>query len=629
MFCLGNSSCFGTSSHLISFCYYKQHSLVQMMGLVEYDSEEDQPVAPTTTASSIAPETTSIDTKARDEERSESSAADEPILRTRLGDCEVCGSEGAAKYTCPGCSVRFCAVACSKSHKLSTGCTGVRNAVAPVSMTELASSGGGPGGNSALASDFRFLQEVTRQRDSVKRMLYEYGTMVGRPRLAFDAFRGRGGHRGGFGGRGGPPPPPPGPALDGSGPGVPPEPGRAAALPPLAHRWRKLLEQARLRGVDLLLMPAGMSRHDANTSRWAPDRAGRKKRRAAAAAAAAASGSSDAAAAASNDSKKRRMEGMGSNDAENNDDNDEDDPNTDEEEAGGDNTIEASAPQDNSSSSVAAAASAASSSSSAASAAINHTLIDPNAMTIDDDDDDGAEEVSSAGFAHPSLSSSEAPLPSPPPGPQALSLHAQHQHPHQRPPYHAGSRPAPPPPQPVGKIMWRVELLFQDALPPTTVDEEAAADDDDDGQGSTASNALTIALDAVADTQLLSTILAPYIAAAAACSDGSGRGLPVLSSKGEQELRRRLAPYAGAVLANDGGVDEQPSASDERPRVHLLLKPPFPANSASSASGSSSSSSAASPPSDGTLLDPAGTLQAALRGRTVLEFPTVLVRLQR
>ncbi|KAI9228241.1 MAG: hypothetical protein DHS80DRAFT_1318, partial [Piptocephalis tieghemiana] len=39
--------------------------------------------------------------------------------------CEVCKDQ-EAKYTCPGCGVRTCCLACSKAHKEQNGCSGQR-----------------------------------------------------------------------------------------------------------------------------------------------------------------------------------------------------------------------------------------------------------------------------------------------------------------------------------------------------------------------------------------------------------------------------------------------------------------------------------------------------------------------
>ena len=144
-----------------------------------------------------------------------------------------------------------------------------------------------------------------------------------------------------------------------------------------------------------------------------------------------------------------------------------------------------------------------------------------------------------------------------------------------------------------GRILWRVELLFPDALPPS----EAAG-------ASTPSGPLQLALDGVADSEgTLGALLAPYIAAAPAAAGGG-----VLVPRSAQELRRRLAPYAGAPWA---AGPRAPQAGAAR----LLFAPPFPRAAAH-----------AHPLGD--PLDPSLTLQEALRGRTVVEFPSLLLVLE-
>jgi len=40
--------------------------------------------------------------------------------------CQVCNTQ-PSKYTCPGCSIKFCSLVCSKQHKSESKCTGERN----------------------------------------------------------------------------------------------------------------------------------------------------------------------------------------------------------------------------------------------------------------------------------------------------------------------------------------------------------------------------------------------------------------------------------------------------------------------------------------------------------------------
>ncbi|KAK1300433.1 hypothetical protein QJS10_CPB13g00641 [Acorus calamus] len=74
--------------------------------------------------------------------------------------CQVCGAN-PPKYTCPGCSARTCGLACVRSHKLSSGCTGKRNLsqVVPISRFD----------DNLLVSDYNFLEETKRLAESAKR----------------------------------------------------------------------------------------------------------------------------------------------------------------------------------------------------------------------------------------------------------------------------------------------------------------------------------------------------------------------------------------------------------------------------------------------------------------------------
>lgn len=50
-------------------------------------------------------------------------------------ECEVCRSQ-PHKYRCPGCGVRTCCLACVDGHKAATGCSGKRDRLAFVPMSE-------------------------------------------------------------------------------------------------------------------------------------------------------------------------------------------------------------------------------------------------------------------------------------------------------------------------------------------------------------------------------------------------------------------------------------------------------------------------------------------------------------
>ncbi|CAH3024675.1 unnamed protein product [Porites evermanni] len=118
--------------------------------------------------------------------------------------CEVC-NKISAKYRCPGCSRRTCSLACVKCHKIQFQCSGIRSKTKFVSVDNFTDSN--------LLSDYRFLEDVDR--------------------LAFSA------------------------AHDGR------------------KSWRRwstqisfLRRKAKQSGVDLKLMPVGMSKRKENTSKF-------------------------------------------------------------------------------------------------------------------------------------------------------------------------------------------------------------------------------------------------------------------------------------------------------------------------------------------------------------------------
>uniref|UniRef100_A0A6P7GXL5 Box C/D snoRNA protein 1 n=1 Tax=Diabrotica virgifera virgifera TaxID=50390 RepID=A0A6P7GXL5_DIAVI len=72
---------------------------------------------------------------------------------SKLGQCEVCGVS-SAKYTCPKCEVKTCALKCSKIHKLELNCDGIRDPTKFISSAKFS--------NTDLLSDYRFLEEISR-----------------------------------------------------------------------------------------------------------------------------------------------------------------------------------------------------------------------------------------------------------------------------------------------------------------------------------------------------------------------------------------------------------------------------------------------------------------------------------
>ncbi|XP_005737021.1 box C/D snoRNA protein 1 isoform X1 [Pundamilia nyererei] len=77
-----------------------------------------------------------------------------------LSSCGVCGSE-EAKYRCPACLTHSCSLPCVKKHKEVSGCSGVRNKTAFVTLSQF--------DEMALLSDYRFLEDTGRFADGATR----------------------------------------------------------------------------------------------------------------------------------------------------------------------------------------------------------------------------------------------------------------------------------------------------------------------------------------------------------------------------------------------------------------------------------------------------------------------------
>ena len=113
----------------------------------------------------------------------------------------------------------------------------------------------------------------------------------------------------------------------------------------------------------------------------------------------------------------------------------------------------------------------------------------------------------------------------------------------------------------------------------------------------------------------LRALIAPYLPPCGEAPAGPGLLVPRVL----QEQRRRLQPYAGAEwLAAPGHGPAEGVAGVRRraPGLRVLLQPPFGVTLCSSSAAGL-----------GAPLDPELTLQEALRGHTVVEFPSLLVTL--
>lgn len=84
----------------------------------------------------------------------------------KLALCQEC-REKEILYQCPRCYRRTCSLACCRSHKATSGCTGKRDVTAflPIgSMTD-----------ATVASDFHFLEDIVGRVDAGKRLLRSMG----------------------------------------------------------------------------------------------------------------------------------------------------------------------------------------------------------------------------------------------------------------------------------------------------------------------------------------------------------------------------------------------------------------------------------------------------------------------
>ncbi|XP_074491084.1 box C/D snoRNA protein 1 isoform X1 [Sebastes fasciatus] len=77
-----------------------------------------------------------------------------------LSNCGVCGSE-EAKYRCPACLGHSCSLLCVKKHKEDTGCSGVRNKTAFVTLSHF--------DEMTLLNDYRLLEDTGRFADGATR----------------------------------------------------------------------------------------------------------------------------------------------------------------------------------------------------------------------------------------------------------------------------------------------------------------------------------------------------------------------------------------------------------------------------------------------------------------------------
>ncbi|XP_071342517.1 box C/D snoRNA protein 1 [Trachinotus anak] len=111
---------------------------------------------------SVLPPTTGAMSAA--ESRAENGGQEEEPRGTKrkisLANCGVCGSE-EAKYRCPACLTHSCSMVCVKKHKEHSGCSGVRDKSAFVTLSQF--------DEMTLLSDYRFLEDTGRFADGATR----------------------------------------------------------------------------------------------------------------------------------------------------------------------------------------------------------------------------------------------------------------------------------------------------------------------------------------------------------------------------------------------------------------------------------------------------------------------------
>lgn len=171
---------------------------------------------------------------------------------TKSSLCEECNARGAL-YQCPCCRIKTCSLACCKSHKQRTKCSGKRNRTSFLPLSNMS--------DETIQSDYHFLEDVLQTVDGGKRLLKHVGAasttlQQQKPKPHYNN-------------------------EDSDDDGVSevhpmlqiteeeddddqePQP---AKRPRTSNKWQRLVDQAKLRGTTLMLMPPGMKRHDNNTS---------------------------------------------------------------------------------------------------------------------------------------------------------------------------------------------------------------------------------------------------------------------------------------------------------------------------------------------------------------------------
>ncbi|GAA5981734.1 hypothetical protein JCM10908_004581 [Rhodotorula pacifica] len=147
--------------------------------------------------------------------------------KSRLGTCQQCNA-APARYRCPGCELTTCSLACSTAHKQEKACDGV----APPIWSKLLQANELSWGS--LMRDQSYIAQVGRAVEGVGKQLVSdkvlpQGRMAARP---------------------------------GDAQGV--------RIDERSDKEERLVREARNEGVELTLLPKGMSKRLKNGSRWDP-----------------------------------------------------------------------------------------------------------------------------------------------------------------------------------------------------------------------------------------------------------------------------------------------------------------------------------------------------------------------
>eukprot|EP00750_Incisomonas_marina_P010234 INCI16255.11.p2 GENE.INCI16255.11~~INCI16255.11.p2 ORF type:complete len:195 (+),score=35.97 INCI16255.11:344-928(+) len=174
-------------------------------------------------------ESVSVDNSRIANEKDRATPEESVFKRAATHKCAVC-LQKEAKYRCPGCQMRTCSLACSKQHKVDTGCNGKRKIDEFVDIREF--------NVNHLMSDYTYLEDVKRQLKVAHRVASQ-GKVHLQESAGGNAKRSRQQNKSA--------------AL---------QPVPASATGASSKRLRVLLQQARSRKIDLLFMSKGMARHE-------------------------------------------------------------------------------------------------------------------------------------------------------------------------------------------------------------------------------------------------------------------------------------------------------------------------------------------------------------------------------